>query len=282
MQVAAAVARARALGVDRLDAQLLLAHRLGQSRTWVIAHDDDELSAEVTQAHLQDLQHRAAGVPLAYLVGTREFRGLCLTVTPAVLVPRPETEALVDWALELLGDRQGPRVLDLGTGSGAIAIAVALSLAHGQPDAQVFATDVDAQALAVARGNALALGAQVSFAPGSWWSAVAPGVGFDLILSNPPYVAADDPHLLALQHEPRSALTPGGDGLAALREITAGAVARLLPGGWLLLEHGHDQGPAVRQLLTAAGLAQVQTRRDLAGLERCSGACRPGKARADR
>jgi release factor glutamine methyltransferase len=275
MQVAAAVARARALGVDRLDAQLLLAHRLQRSRTWVIAHDDDHLPDAVAQAHLQDLQQRAAGVPLAYLVGWREFRGLRLSVTPAVLVPRPETELLVDWALELLTGRIAPRVIDLGTGSGAIAIA----LAHSRPDARVTATDVSAEALLVARGNTGRLGADLSFVQGSWWSAVPPPVQFDLVVSNPPYVAAGDPHLLALQHEPRLALTPGGDGLDALREIAAGALARLQSGGALLLEHGHDQGPAVRQLLTAAGLERVQTRRDLAGLDRCSGGHKPQAAR---
>ncbi len=273
MNLRQALAAARALGLDRLDAQLLLAHHLGRSRSWLIAHDDAPLQAAPQQAFDADVQRRAAGVPLAYLLGEREFHGLRLAVSPAVLVPRPETEGLVDWALECLAAHPGPQapaVLDLGTGSGAIALAIA----HRRHDAEVTAVEQSAEALAVARANAAALQLKLHFEQGSWWQPVA-GRRFDLVVSNPPYIAAHDHHLAALRHEPQQALTPGGDGLDALREIVAGAGAHLRPGAWLLLEHGFDQGAAVRALLTQAGLAAVQTRPDLAGLDRCSGARRP-------
>lgn len=271
MRVAAALALARAQGVDRLDAQLLLARRLDRPRSWLIAHDDEELPPAVEQRFRDDITQRAAGVPLAYLVGEREFHGLRFAVTPAVLVPRPDTELLVDWALECLAGRAQPRVLDLGTGSGAIAV----SIAHARPDAAVTATDVDADALAVAQVNAQAHGVQIEWAKGSWWQALADR-RFDLVLSNPPYIAGDDPHLPALAHEPRHALTPGGDGLDALGIIVAGAPAHLAPGGHLLVEHGYDQGPAVRALLSAAGFEAVTTRKDLAGHDRCSSGRRAG------
>lgn len=269
-----ALARARAQGVDRLDAQLLLAHHLGVNRSWLIAHDDEVLSEATRQAVETELARRASGVPLAYLLGEREFHGLRLAVSPAVLVPRPETEHLVDWALERLAGVSAPRVLDLGTGSGAIAIAINVALARMHNEAQVIAVDVSADALAVAQANARALGARVQFEHGSWWQPVQ-GQLFDLVVSNPPYIAADDAHLAALRHEPLQALTPGGDGLDALRAIIAEASTHLHQGAWLLLEHGHDQGQAVRTLLAQAGLAEVQTRCDLAGLERCSGGRRP-------
>jgi release factor glutamine methyltransferase len=268
MHVAGALALARGRGVDRLDAQLLLARQLARPRSWLIAHDDAELSAVDERSFLQVVERRASGVPLAYLVGEREFHGLRFAVTSSVLVPRPDTEVLVDWALELLAGPEQARVLDLGTGSGAIAV----TLAHRRPQARVTATDNDAAALAVARGNAQALGTAVQFELGPWWQAVGTRT-FDLVVSNPPYIAADDPHLPALAHEPLQALTPGGDGLDALRQIVAGAPAHLNPGGWLLLEHGHDQGAAVRALLQGAGLVDIRTRRDLANLERCTGGC---------
>ena len=265
--VGQALAQARALGLDRLDAQLLLAHRLGRSRSWLLAHDDAPLAPPDAQACRQLFERRAAGEPLAYLVGEREFHGLGFAVSPAVLVPRPDTELLVDWALEsLAGELAAPRVLDLGTGSGAIAVTVA----HRRPAATLTATDIDAAALAVARANAARHRVDVEFLQTGWWQGLA-GRQFDLVLSNPPYIAGDDPHLPALRHEPVLALTPGGDGLDALRQIVAGAPAHLAAGGWLLLEHGHDQGAAVRSLLQAAGLVGVQTRRDLAGRERCTG-----------
>lgn len=273
MRVVDALALARRIGVDRLDAQLLLAHQLGRPRSWLIAHDDETLPPDVEAVLVQRLQRRADGVPLAYLLGRKEFRGLDLAVSAAVLVPRPETEHLVDWALQCLPPGSPHRVLDLGTGSGAVAIAVA----KARPDTVVDASDIDPSSLDLARSNVQAAGASVRFLRGSWWQAVA-GQRYRLVLSNPPYIAEDDPHLTALRHEPRHALVSGSDGLDALRIITAQAPLHLEPGGWLLVEHGHDQGLAVRELLMQAGLVQASTRQDLAGLDRCSGAQRPAGA----
>jgi release factor glutamine methyltransferase len=271
--VADALAAARAGGVDRLDAQILLARAIGRARPWLVAHGDAAVAADARRRFDDEAARRASGEPLAYIVGEREFHGLALQVDPRVLVPRPETEALVDWALELLeplaiaGGR--PRVADLGTGSGAVALAIK----HRQPAAQVVAVDAAPCALAVARANARRLGLDVRFAAGSWWEALD-GERFDLVVSNPPYVAAGDPHLAGLRHEPQEALVAGTDGLAALRTIVAGAPAHLLPGGWLLVEHGATQADAVTVLLRAAGLLDTTTRSDLAGLPRCSAARR--------
>ncbi len=265
--VAEALARARELGVDRLDAQLLAGHVLQRPRTWLLAHDDAELATADLQAIDALLQRRAAGEPVAYLVGEKEFHGLVLRVTRAVLVPRPDTETLVEWALERL--RAGParpRVIDLGTGSGAIALAVK----HARPAAHVTALDTSAEALAIARENAQRLGLDVRLAQGDWWAA-AGSEPYDLVLSNPPYIAEGDAHLPALRHEPELALTSGRDGLDAIRAIVAGAPAHLVRGGWLLFEHGHDQGEAVRGILRSAGFAGVETRPDLSGQERCTG-----------
>lgn len=274
LSIGQALAAARALGVDRLDAQLLLAMHLQRPRAWLLAHDDDLLPADVAARFDDDLARRAAGEPLAYLVGRREFFGLDLAVTRDVLVPRPDTEVLVDWGLAVLrGPLHAvarPRVVDLGTGSGAVALA----LRQHHPAAEVLATDFSAAALQVARGNAARLGIEVRFLRGDWWAAVG-AARFHLAVSNPPYIAAGDAHLTALAHEPSIALTPGGDGLDALRCLVAGATSHLLPGGWLLLEHGHDQAAAVRALLQAGGFIAVESRRDLAGHERCSGGCRP-------
>ena len=267
MQIAQALAVAQARGVARLDAQLLLAHLLGRPRAWLLAHDDEELTPEKTATLAAWVARRLQGEPLAYIAGEHEFCGLALHVGPAVLVPRPETELLVEWALECLGESAQASVVDLGTGSGAIALA----LKHARPHMQVCASDACPEALEVARANGLRHGLEVEWQLGDWWAALA-GRRFALAVSNPPYVAGADPHLAALAHEPRMALTPEGDGLAALRRITQGAPQHLLPGAWLLLEHGHDQGPAVRGLLSAAGFLQAQTRPDLAGLPRCSGA----------
>jgi len=268
--VASALTHARASGVDRLDAQLLLARSLQRSRSWLIAHEDAPLTADQQQAFAADCRRRADDVPLAYLLGEREFHGLQLQLSPAVLVPRPETETLVDWGLERLSlwAQGAPRVADLGTGSGAIALA----LKHRHQAASVCAVDCSADALAVAAGNAARLGLMVEWLVGDWWQALA-GRRFHLVLSNPPYVAADDPHLAALRHEPLLALTPGGDGLGALRRIVHDAGPHLIDGAWLLLEHGHDQADAVRAMLRQAGFATVQTRTDLAGRPRCSGGC---------
>lgn len=269
--VRTALAAARTLGIDRLDAQLLLAHHLRRARAWLVAHDDERLSPTVAAAFAADAARRADGVPLAYLTGRREFHGLELQVTPAVLDPRPDTETLVDWAIELLAGMHAPRVADLGTGSGAIALAIK----HACPQASVLATDASAEALALARANAQRLGLDLSFAHGDWWQAVAASPPLHLAVSNPPYIREGDPHLAALHHEPIGALASGSDGLDAIRSIVAGAAKHLAPGGWLLLEHGHDQGPAVLALLATHGYEALGQRHDLAGHARCSGGRRP-------
>lgn len=271
---AQALAAAQTLGLERLDAQLLLLHALGKpgdARAWLLAHDTDELTEEVAQ-HFRALSlRRAGGEPLAYIVGNKEFFGLKLQVDARVLVPRPDTETLVQWALDLLAPTPArPRFLDLGTGSGAIALAVKSQ----RPDVAVSATDASADALTVARSNAERLGLAVDFHAGSWLQAV-PGQRFDVIASNPPYIADGDPHLAALGHEPLGALTSGPDGLDDIRELVKSAPATLAPGGWLLLEHGHDQAVAVRALLVQQGFGQVSSRCDLAGIERCSGGIWP-------
>lgn len=272
--VAAALTSAQAQGLDRLDAAVLLAHVLDRPRSWLIAHDTDPLADGAAQRYASLCQRRLTGEPVAYLVGTREFHGLVLDVGPGVLVPRPDTETLVDWALTLLAaqlaDRPAPAVIDLGTGSGAIALGVR----RGCPRAVVTATDRSAAALQCAERNAQRLGLPLVLHQGDWWQTVPPSQQYDLVLSNPPYIAAGDPHLAALAHEPLDALTPGGDGLGALQTLIAGAPARLAPGGWLLLEHGADQGAAVRQLLDGPAWDSVETRTDIEGRERCTGARR--------
>ena len=266
--LAGALAHAASLGLARLDAQLLLLHAMGRrphERAWLLAHDEDRLPDSQRGAFDALCGRRLAGEPLAYLVGEKEFFGLVLRVDQRVLVPRPDTETLVEWALERLEDRQAPAALDLGTGSGAIALA----LKHRRPDARVEAIDRSDEALAVARANGERLGLQVAWRQASWLQGA--GRGFDLIVSNPPYIEAGDPHLAALAHEPLSALASGPDGLQDLRMIAAAAPTHLATGGWLLLEHGWNQAGAVRALLSAAGFTQVASRRDLAGIERCSG-----------
>ena len=270
MNIAQALAAARTLGVDRLDAQWLLCHHLGQPRSWLLAHDDLLLTPLVEQELAKQLVRRAAGEPLAYIVGVQSFCGMQLQVTPAVLVPRPETELLVQWALELLPHAPAPTMVDLGTGSGAIALALALALARAHPELHITATDASADALAVAERNAQQLGLKVEFVQGPWWAPL-PGRRFGLAVANPPYIAEGDSHLAALTYEPQQALTAGADGLDDLRSIIQGAAQHLLPGAWLLLEHGHDQGEAVVGLLAVAGFNLCQTRNDLAGLARCSG-----------
>ncbi len=268
MTLADSLRHAAVLGLDRLDAQLLHLFALGRSRddrAWLLAHDTDELDDAVVARLAPLLQRRAAGEPLAYIVGTREFFGLSLQVDARVLDPRPDTETLVEWALELLPADQACRVVDLGTGSGAIALA----LQHSRPQAQVSAVDASTDALAVAQANALQLGLPVHFIHSHWLRDVPQR--FDMIVSNPPYIREDDPHLPALRHEPRQALTSGRDGLQDIRTILAQAPDHLHAGGWLLLEHGHDQAEAVRDLFLQAGWQQVQSRRDLAGIERCTG-----------
>jgi release factor glutamine methyltransferase len=258
---------AHAQGVPRLDVQWLLAHLLQRPRAWLVAHDDEPLAEAQAERLRAMIARRAAGEPLVYVTGETEFRGLRLAVTPDVLVPRPETEVLVEWALAHLPAQAAVAVADLGTGSGAIALA----LKRERPLARIVASDASEAALCVARENARALGLDVRFLCGDWWAPFA-GQRLGLAVSNPPYVAGADPHLDALDHEPWMALTPGGDGLAALREVVRGAPACLQRGAWLLLEHGHDQADAVRDLLADAGFGAVQTRLDLAGLPRCTGA----------
>ncbi|MFN3570035.1 MAG: peptide chain release factor N(5)-glutamine methyltransferase [Polaromonas sp.] len=276
LSCAQALAAAQTLGLDRLDAQLLLLHVLGRpdsDRGWLLAHDGDVLPGEAADRFRALSLRRAAGEPLAYLVGSKEFYGLQLQVDARVLVPRPDTETLVDWALETVSGPGMPvsaRVLDLGTGSGAIALA----LKKTRPALALTAVDASAAALAVASGNAGRLGLDVQFIEGSWLSNVSGH--FHLIVSNPPYVAMEDPHLAALTHEPQHALAAGRDGLDDIRTIVAQAPAHLHAQGWLLLEHGYDQAEAVRELLVRQGFGEVQSRADLAGIARCSGGCWPG------
>jgi release factor glutamine methyltransferase len=264
--LASALRHATDLGLARLDAQMLLLHALGRTphdRAWLLAHDSDALDATAHNRFDAALQRRLRGEPLAYITGQQEFYGLELQVDARVLCPRADTETLVDWALELLAPQA--RVVDLGTGSGAIALA----LKHQRPDVQVHARDFSTDALAVAQANAQRLGPDVAFSQGSWL--VGLSGPFDVIVSNPPYIAAADPHLEALTFEPLDALASGTDGLDDLRAIIRQASSCLAPGGWLLLEHGYDQALAVCDLLRAAGFADVQSRPDLAGIARCSG-----------
>jgi release factor glutamine methyltransferase len=261
---------AHARRVDKLDAHLLMALCTGRSRTWLIAHDDSLLPADQQAQFVGLVARRSAGEPLAYLLGEKEFHGLNLKVNAHVLVPRPDTEVLVAWALEVLRSEfsahAAPRVIDLGCGSGAIALAVK----NAWPQADVTAVDASPEALAVAQSNAEALGLDVRFVLSDWWL----GVGlerFDLAVSNPPYIAALDPHLAALSHEPKMALTSGPDGLDALRVIISGAGTHLRENSWLILEHGHDQSAKVQTLLTQSGFKQAQSRPDLAGHLRCTG-----------
>lgn len=262
---------AQGLGLDRLDAQLLLGHVLQRSRAWLLAHDRDPLPPDAMAPLSALLQRRAEGEPLAYLVGDQEFHGLNLQVNPAVLIPRPDTETLVAWALETLPPEAEHRVLDLGTGSGAIALA----LADQRPKARIHAVDASAEALAVAKGNAERLGLPVQFALGSWFGPVT-GQRFELVISNPPYIAEGDEHLPALRFEPKQALTSGPDGLDDIRLIVGHAPAHLAAGGWLLLEHGWDQHEAVAQLLREQGFQKVGCRQDLGGQWRCTGGQWPG------
>lgn len=246
------------------DARLLLQHLLAVSAAWLMAHDDTALS--VTQlSRFDDLvTRRERGEPIAYLTGEREFFGRTFAVSPAVLIPRHETELLVEQALRLTQDVHQPRLADLGTGSGCIAISLALE----RPEAFVVAVEASAAALDVARGNAEHLGARVEFRLGSWCDPL--DGAFDAIVSNPPYVVEGDPHLVQgdVRFEPRSALTAGVDGLDDIRRIAAEAWPRLRPGGWLLLEHGYDQAAAVAEILERCGFCDIQHCMDLAGILR--------------
>jgi release factor glutamine methyltransferase len=274
LTVGSCLSHARAAGLARLDGQLLLAHVLGRSRAWVIAHEDAQVNPE-RAARMQSLvAQRAEGEPLAYLVGAREFHGLRLRVTPGVLIPRPDTETLVDWALEILDgplrDVDAPRIADLGTGSGAIALAIKASC----PRALVYASDVSESALEVAMENGERNGLAVIWRRGHWWQAIDDLEPMHMVLSNPPYVAAGDPGLAELRREPALALVPTGDrgdGLGDLERLARGAVRHMRDGGKLLLEHGSDQGAPVAKLLREAGFGDISMRRDLAGHPRVTG-----------
>lgn len=254
--------------LDALDNRVLLCHALGLNRVGLITQSERALSADEAQRFAALVRRRLDGEPIAYIVGQREFFGLPFEVGGAVLIPRPDTELLVELTLERLPP--SGRVLDMGTGSGAIAVAVA----HTRRDADVTALDVSPEALAVARRNAAANGVRVAFLQSDWYAALEAKAPFDVIASNPPYIASGDRHLSEgdLRYEPVGALTDHADGLSALRIIVAGAAARLKPRGWLLMEHGYDQSAAVRQLLTEQGYTDVQSWTDLAGIERVTGA----------
>ncbi len=252
--------------IDATDARMLLAHALDRPVSWLFAHGDHVVESSVLERFRALVEARGAGQPVAYLTGRRGFWTLDLAVTADTLIPRPETELLVELAIARLPDSSAARVADLGTGSGAIALAIASE----RPQASVAGTDLSAAALQVARGNAIANGiANIEFRHGSWFAPLA-GERFQLIASNPPYIAEGDAHLLQgdLRFEPPSALSSGSDGLDAIREIVAGAPRHLLADGWLLLEHGWNQGEAIRRLLTQAGFGEVSTAQDLEGRER--------------
>lgn len=265
--------RATRAHIDATDAELLLTHALGRSRAWLYAHAGDDVGAAQAAQFETLLARRIAGEPVAYLTGRRGFWTFDLAVTPATLIPRPETELLVELALARLPIDCDLRIADLGTGSGAIALA----LAHERPHARVVATDASDAALAIARGNAAALGIRnLKFRHGDWWAPFA-GERFDLIASNPPYIAVGDPHLDEgdLRFEPAAALASGRDGLDAIRVIVRDAPLHLVTGGWLLLEHGLEQGNTVRALLHDAGFVDVATARDLEGRDRVTAGRRP-------
>jgi release factor glutamine methyltransferase len=268
--VAAAI---RGSGLPELEAQILLGHALGVARAWLIAHAGDWVAADAASSFQRLCERRRHGEPIAYLVGAREFYGLKIAVTPAVLIPRPETELLVDLALKRL-PQDGPaasvpkRILDLGTGSGCIALAIAKL----RPRAVITASDISKAALDVARANAAAAGADIQWVESDWYSAIG-GTPFDLIICNPPYIARGDRHLREgdLRFEPAAALTGGEDGWTAIDIVVAGAAQYLNAGGWLLFEHGYDQAEGACTRLKSAGFTDVQSWRDLAGIARVSG-----------
>ena len=268
-EVRQALAKASEQLGERVDAELLLLHVVQQPRSWLFAHADDELSMDVQTAFASLVERRAAGEPVAYITGRRGFWTLDLEVTPATLIPRPETELLVELALQRLPADAACSVIDLGTGSGAIALAIAREC----PDAHVIATDASAAALAVAQRNGKRNHVtNVTFAQGDWLAPLA-GQQVDLIVSNPPYIEAGDPHLTQadLRYEPASALASGADGLDDIRRIITDARSHLHRGGWLLFEHGWNQGEAARELLGEAGYAEVFTAQDLELRDRISG-----------
>lgn len=274
MQVRDALTLGSKNGLQSLDSELLVLFALNRTesgRSWLRTHGSDHMPSHSQLAFSAACVARQRGTPLAYITGQKPFYGLDLHIDPRVLDPRPDTETLVDWALELLQPLQGPHIADLGTGSGAVALAIQ----HQRPDATVVAVDASADALDVARGNAERLNLAVTFAHGNWLDPLPDGQQH-LIASNPPYIAEGDPHLPALRHEPIMALTSGPDGLDAIRHIVAEAPRALRPGGWLLLEHGFDQGDRVHALLEARGYLDIDFRRDLGNHVRCTGGRWPG------
>jgi release factor glutamine methyltransferase len=249
-------------GLDAREARLLLAEASGFSQSSIIAFPERALPASIENTFLEYIERRKRGEPIAYIVGRKEFYGIDLAVNPAVLIPRPETELLVELALA----RSFGSMVDLGTGSGALALAIKKQ----RPAAKVVAVEASAAALVVAQRNATKLGLEIDFRHGQWFAPVA-GERFDLIVGNPPYVAAGDPCLADLRFEPRGALLAGPEGLDSIREIVTAAGAFMFPGAWLLLEHGLGQDKAVRELIAGAGLESVTTWPDLAGIARVSG-----------
>ncbi|MGA1724698.1 MAG: peptide chain release factor N(5)-glutamine methyltransferase [Burkholderiaceae bacterium] len=273
--VAQALQGLHAQGLSSLTAQRLLLRALDQplqARAWLLSHDHHVLPTHQWLAVQAMAARVAQGEPLAYVLGEAGFWDLTLRVTNAVLIPRPDTETLAEWALELCPGNLAMQVADLGTGSGALA----LTLAQQRPQAQVWAVERSPAAMAVAQFNANALGLTARWALGHWWDALPDALRLDLVVSNPPYIAQGDSHLAALSAEPTTALVAGHDGLDDIRRIVAGATPRLRAGAWLLLEHGHDQAQAVATLLQAHGFTTVTTRHDMAGRPRCTGAQSPG------
>lgn len=266
MRVDVALRQARVAGLDRADAELLLAAVLERPRTFLLAWPEHLLSMDQQQRMQSWVAARASGVPVAYLLGRQAFFGLELAVSNAVLVPRPETELLVEHALGQGQPEAALRVLDLGTGSGAIALAIA----HARPGWEVHAVDRSSAALDIARANARRLGVRVQFHLGDWLAALPAGLHFHGVLSNPPYLAADDPHLPSLRHEPAGALVAGSDALADLHTLVDTVPQVLHAGGWLALEHGWNQSPAVCAALRARGYTEVGHTLDLAGHPRIS------------
>ncbi|OGB21642.1 MAG: protein-(glutamine-N5) methyltransferase, release factor-specific [Burkholderiales bacterium RIFCSPLOWO2_02_FULL_57_36] len=256
--------------LNPLETRMLLGHVLKLSRVQLITQSERTLTASETQQLSAEFKRRIDGEPIAYIVGEREFYGLSFYVTPDVLIPRPETELLVELAAERLP--KNGRVLDMGTGSGAIAVAIA----HIRPDAEVAALDISHAALEIARHNALRHGVTINFLQSDWYSALADQT-FDVVVANPPYIVEGDVHLSQgdLRFEPADALTDHADGLRALCSIIDGTMRHLTPGGWLLMEHGYDQSAAVRDLLIAQGFHDVQSWPDLAGIARATGGIRP-------
>ena len=268
MNVSQCLKHGQVLGLPRLEAQILLLHALGRplhDRAWLLAHDTDKLEPSHITCFESFAQRRLQLEPVAYIVGQKEFFGLTLQIDKRVLDPRDDTEVLVEWALACASGWPQPKFLDLGTGSGAIALA----LKSQQAQAQVTAVDASGDALSLAAQNAKNLSLDVTFLQSDWLTQVKGE--FEVIVSNPPYIDAQDPHLVQLIHEPIEALVSQDEGLADIRQIILNARPHLVPGGWLLIEHGWQQAPAVRALLAAAGYQNVQSHLDLAGIERCSG-----------